>query len=283
VLPAILPIPQVSRLWRAGAINLARLWARIHVEWRPELRALWLEQSGTRPLDIYLAVDSLFPERWEYLFLHSSRFRSLSLLMSSAPHITGEFLGRLTHSMDLKSLESLKLVSVYWHHGMIADFQSGERSETGSALRHLILRNAQVNALHLAVDNVVTLRLSRIVENKNDTHLWARILGSSDRLERLIVSGLCYRGNRGTGVGPVISVRTHLRSLVLGNANGSRFVCYMIQELKASALLSLDLFPGDCSEQYACEFIPMLMAFVGPQSIVAHWSLADRPMLHTLS
>ncbi|KAF9518288.1 hypothetical protein BS47DRAFT_1359050 [Hydnum rufescens UP504] len=264
----LLRISQVSRLWRAVAVSLTQLWARIRLEWNPEQRALWLERSGTRPLDVYLAVDSLFPERWEDSFLHFSRWRSLSL-RSSGDLTTRDFLRYVPYSMDLKSLESLKLVSmseVSEEDGMIADFQSGEHSGTGSALRHLILRDVQVKALHLAVDNVVTLRLSGIAENDDDPHFWACILGSSDRLERLIVSGLRYGGNKGTGVGPAIPVRTHLRSLVLGNDNGRRFFRYMIRELKAPALLSLDICLPHCSDRYAREITPMLMAFAN----VAH-------------
>ncbi|KAF9518304.1 hypothetical protein BS47DRAFT_1338593, partial [Hydnum rufescens UP504] len=107
----------VSPLWRAVAISLTQLWARIHVEWNRKQRTLWLERSGTRPLDVYLTVDSRPPERWEPagdivgerdLFLHSSRWRSLSI-RNPGGRIAGEFLRRVTRSIDLKSLESLKI------------------------------------------------------------------------------------------------------------------------------------------------------------------------------
>ncbi|KAF9515514.1 hypothetical protein BS47DRAFT_780825 [Hydnum rufescens UP504] len=262
-------ISQVSQLWRAMALNLTQLWARMHVEWNAKQRALWLERSGTRPLDVYLTIDDHRPERWvpiqsgdvfgdQDLFLHSSRWRSLSL-RSCGRRIAEEFLGRLMRSIDLKSLESLTLLSfTYGPYNMITNF--GERPESASALRHLILRDVEVKALHLAVDNVVTLRLSGIPE-ENDPRFWVRIFGSSDRLECLILSRLRYRRSEATGGGPAIPARTHLRSLVLGNGNGRRFFRYMIRELKAPALLSLDLYLPNCSERYACEITPMVMAF----------------------
>jgi hypothetical protein len=117
----------------------------------------------------------------------------------------------------------------------------GEHPETGLALCCLILRDAVVKALHPRVDNMVTLRLSSILEDR-DPQDWAGILGSSDRLKCLILSHLRYNHNVGTGVRPAIPIRTYLRSLVLGNGNGRGFIHYMIQELKAPALLSLDLF-----------------------------------------
>jgi hypothetical protein len=43
----------------------------------------------------------------------------------------------------------------------------------------------------------------------------------------------------------------------------------MIRELKAPALLSLDLYLPQCSKRYAREIAPMVMAFVSPQSIAA--------------
>jgi hypothetical protein len=269
---------QVSRLWRAVAISLTQLWARIRLEWNPEQRALWLERSGTRPLDFSLTTDRILPERWELarfgdifgegdLLLHSLRWRSLSLRSSGHP-IPQQFLDRLTRSMDLKSLESLKLVShMAGYSHMVASF--GERPETGSALRHLILRHTQPEALYLAVDKLVTLRLTGIVEEDHPNH-WADILGSSDRLERLILSHLRYNCDEGTEVRPAIPTRTHLRSLVLGNGNGRGFIRYMIHELKAPALLSLDFYLPDCDGSYEDEIIRRLMAFVSPQSIVAH-------------
>ncbi|KAF9518296.1 hypothetical protein BS47DRAFT_1389204 [Hydnum rufescens UP504] len=192
------------------------------------------------------------------LFLHSSRWRSLSL-RSSRRRIAQEFLDRLMRSIDLKSLESLTLLSsAYGPYNMMTNF--GERPESASALRRLILRDTAVKALHLAVDNVVTLRLSGIPE-ENDPRFWARIFGSSDRLECLILSRLHYRRSEATGGGPEIPARTHLRSLVLGNGNGRRFFRYMIRELKAPALLSLDFYLPNCSERYAREITPMVMAF----------------------
>ncbi|KAF9516851.1 hypothetical protein BS47DRAFT_609425 [Hydnum rufescens UP504] len=266
---AILPMQQVSRLWRAMTLNLTQLWARIHVEWNTKQRTLWLERSGTRPLDIYITIDCHRPERWvpiqspnvfgdQDLFLHSSRWRSLSL-RSSGRLIAEEFLDRLMRSMDLKSLESLTLLSpTHGPYNMTANF--GGRPESASALRRLILRDIEAKALHLAVDNVVTLRLSGIPE-ENDPRFWARIFGSSDRLECLILSRLYYPRSEATGGGPAIPVRTHLRTLVLGNGNGRRFFRYMIRELKAPALLSLDLYLPNCSERYAREITPMVMAF----------------------
>jgi hypothetical protein len=263
---------QVSRLWRIVALNLTQLWARIHVEWNAEQRALWLERSGTRPLDVYLTIDGRCIERWvptesgdvfgeQDLFLHSSRWRSLSL-RSSGLRIAEVFLDHLMRFIDLKSLESLTLLSsTYGRYNMITNF--GERPESASALRHLILRDIAVTGLHLAVASVVTLRLSGIPE-ENDPCFWARIFGSSDRLERLILSRLRYRRSEATGGGPAIPARTHLRSLVLGNGNGRRFFRYMVRELKAPVLLSLDLCLPNCSERYAREIAPMVMAFVGP-------------------
>jgi hypothetical protein len=280
----------VSTMENHVTISLTRLWARIHVEWNPKQRALWLQRSGTRPLGVYLTVDSLLPEIWEPsklgdifgeedLFLHSSRWRSLSL-RSSGHSIAELFLDRLMRSIDLKSLESLSLLSsTYGSYHIIANF--GEHPESASALRHLILQDTEVKALHLAVDNVVTLRLSGILEEE-DPDFWARILGSSDRLERLILSHLCYKA---TTVGPPIRVRAHLRSLVLGNRNGRRFFRYMIRELKAPALLSLDICLPDCSQRYAREITPMLMAFVSPSSIAVHihrWLTGQcRTLLHS--
>ncbi|KAF9518301.1 hypothetical protein BS47DRAFT_1338592 [Hydnum rufescens UP504] len=92
----LFPTRPICRLWRAVAISLTQLWARIHVEWKREHRALWLERSGTRPLDVYFTVDSHLPARWELakfgdvvgeqdLFLHSSRWRSLSIRNSGTP------------------------------------------------------------------------------------------------------------------------------------------------------------------------------------------------------
>ncbi|KAF9518287.1 hypothetical protein BS47DRAFT_1359049 [Hydnum rufescens UP504] len=119
---------------------------------------------------------------------------------------------------------------------MVVSF--GERPETSSALRRLILRHTQAEALYLAVDNLVTLRLTGIFEEDHPNH-WATILGSSDRLERRILSRLHYTPDEGTEVRLAIPVRTHLRSLVLGIGTG-----------------------GDsCTEQYVREIVPMLMAF----------------------
>jgi hypothetical protein len=261
------------------AIGLTQLWARIHVEWNRNQRALWLERSGTRPLDVYLTVHS----RWELarfgdivgerdLFLHSSRWRSLSIRNCGPPFI-GEFLRRVTRSIDLKSLESLKVVCSV--DPVI--FQSGSRAASGSALRHLSLRDTKVEALHLAVDNVVTLRLSGIAEEE-DPHFWTRILGSSGRLERLILSRLRYPSDQTTRGSPEIPVRTRLHSLVLGTGNGRRFFRYVVRELKAPALLSLDLCLPKCSERYAREITPMLVTLVSAQMIASYirpW-LTDR-------
>ncbi|KAF9518286.1 hypothetical protein BS47DRAFT_333189 [Hydnum rufescens UP504] len=146
----LLSISQVSRLWRIVAIGLTQMWARIHLEWNPKQRTLWLKRSGTRLLDVHLTFDSPLPEIWEPsklgdifgeedLLLHSSRWRSLSLRDSGHP-IAELFLNRLVRSIDLKSLESLSLLSsTYGPHNIIANF--GEHPESGSALRHLILRD----------------------------------------------------------------------------------------------------------------------------------------------
>ncbi|KAF9518297.1 hypothetical protein BS47DRAFT_1389205 [Hydnum rufescens UP504] len=42
----ILPMQQVSRLWRAMALNLTQLWTRIHVEWNVEQRTYGWNARG---------------------------------------------------------------------------------------------------------------------------------------------------------------------------------------------------------------------------------------------
>jgi hypothetical protein len=193
------------------------------------------------------------------LFLHSSRWHSLSV-RNSGRSITGEFLHCLTHSIDLKSLESLNLVSpIHGHLYMIANFQSGVCPESGSALHHLILRDMEVQALHLMVDNVVTLTLSSITE-EDDPQFWAHILGSSDKLKCLILSCLRYPHDGMTGAGAAFPASIHLHSLVLGYGNRRRFFRYMIQELNTPPWISV--LWG--TEQYADEITRFLMAFVSP-------------------
>ncbi|KAF9518295.1 hypothetical protein BS47DRAFT_1389203 [Hydnum rufescens UP504] len=158
-------------------------------------------------------------------------------------------------------------VPMFGHDSMIADFQSG----FGITSSHLA--RCAGEGPDFAVDSVVTLKLSGIAENDNDPHFWARILGSSDRLERLIVSRLRYLGKKGTRVGPAIPVRTHLRSLVLGNGNGRGFFLYMIRELKAPALLSLDLSLPNCSGWYGSGIISMLMAFFRSSPLIQNLTI----------
>ncbi|KAF9517595.1 hypothetical protein BS47DRAFT_1389852 [Hydnum rufescens UP504] len=77
------------------------------------------------------------------------------------------------------------------------------------------LRDTNVEALHLAVDNMVTLRLSGIEEGE-DLHFWVHILESSSRLEHMILSRLCYPSDGTTEGWPEIPIRTRLHSLVIG-------------------------------------------------------------------
>jgi hypothetical protein len=115
----------------------------------------------------------------------------------------------------------------------------------------------------LRLSGITPLRFSGFAEEE-DPHFWPRILGTSDRLEHLILSRLRYRSDGTTGGSPEIPVRTRLHSLVLGAGNGRRFFRYMIGELKAPALVCLDLCLPKCSERYACEITPMLITFVSP-------------------
>lgn len=259
---------------------MTQLWARIHVEWKPKQRKLWLERSGTRPLDVYLLADNRLQGVWnpteddidmfgeQDLFLHSSRWRSLSVDNSGHSN-TSEFLRCVTSRINLRALESLKLSSVmYGRDVLFADFRLGRHLESGSTLRHLMLRDISIEGLDLAVDNVVALTLSGIADNGDDPHFWARVLGSSERLDRLILSHLhFYRRGLETDGEPAIPIRARLRSLVLGNGNGRVFFRYMIREIKAPALVSLDLCLPKCSEQYGRDIVTLIMEFVGPQGI----------------
>jgi len=176
----------------------------------------------------------------------------------------------VTSRINLRSLESLKLSSVmYGRDVLFADFRLGGHLESGSTLRHLMLRDISIEGLDLAVDNVVALTLSGIADNGDDPNFWVRVLGSSERLDRLILSHLhYYRRGLETGGEPAIPVRAHLRSLVLGNGNGRVFFRYMIREIKAPALVSLDLCLPKCSEQYGRDIVTLIMEFFKSSPLV---------------